>query len=744
MSKLNKKLVFNKYRVKKLIATTPFGWIYEGVNEKSNEPIAMKFENIGGKYNLLESEAYYLFNLKGFGIPKIITYGKTGYFNCLIEELLGLTLEKVWNLKKIKLNYKLKYICMLALQIIDRLEYIHSKNIIHRDIKTNNLVIGRNDPEIIYLIDFGLARKYKSSRTGKHIKFNNLKKSIGNLRYISINGNRGYEQSRRDDLESLGYMLIYLSKNSLPWVNPEILKIKNKIKKYEITLKLKQSIKPEKLCAGLPIEFIKYINYCRNLEFEQDPNYNYLRNLFTTILTRNKQKNDLNFFWINNKKRKCSIDGKSADNRYNFFRKRESSQKRLYNQIKKSLEKAKSQDLSKMVNFNFMKIKVEKENISCKKPINKKNDSLIKNNIPKKIIFDNYNIKNDKDIISDNKDINKEEDKKINITNITNIKNENINSNNFFKRYASKIVYKINKRNSNNNNNNNNMNNRIKRKINLEIKSECLDHYTNNMLKMNMKTAYNSYNNISKDILSLNTNIDGSLQMREYKNTYRTLEERKKEKSKNRNNSNINNITINIDKFNNIHSYSTKNYNNSINNNNSMQINNTNINKNNNNINSNINNNINNKINSYRSIYKINRNKDKNYFRIIKCLKSGINFNEENNKSVRNNKKLSFKINRSNPLLNIQNHLDNKFKIKKITPIITMTSNNDIKNAKENHKKVNSVLNQYKLKANKKAINSSNTNNIYILPNVSLNLIGIEKNNSKFKSYNDCNLNIYD
>ena len=217
----------------------------------------------------------------------------------------------------------------------------------------------------------------------------------------------------------------------------------------------------------------------------------------------------MNFFWINNKKRKCSIDGKSADNRYNFFRKRESSQKRLYNQIKKSLEKAKSQDLSKMVNFNFMKIKVEKENISCKKSINKNNDSLIKNNIPKKIIFDNYNIKNDKDIISDNKDINKEEDKKINITNI---KNENINSNNFFKRYASKIVYKINKRNSNNNNMNN-KNNRIKRKINLEIKSECLDYYTNNMLKMNMKTAYNSNNNISKDILSLNTNIDRSLQM---------------------------------------------------------------------------------------------------------------------------------------------------------------------------------------------------------------------------------------
>ena len=180
----------------------------------------MKFEKIKGKYNLLESEAYYLIYLKGFGIPKIITYGKNNYFNILIQELLGLSIHQLWKKNKaITKKQLLKNICMIALQCIDRLEYIHSKNIIHRDIKPHNFLIGRKDPKIIYLIDFGFAHKYRSSRTGKHIKFRITNFICGSLKFISFNGNRTYELSRRDDLESLAYMLISLSKNDLPWSN---------------------------------------------------------------------------------------------------------------------------------------------------------------------------------------------------------------------------------------------------------------------------------------------------------------------------------------------------------------------------------------------------------------------------------------------------------------------------------------------------------------------------------------------
>ena len=139
MSNLVNKLIFKKYRVKKLISSTSSSLIYEGVYEKKNEPVLMKFEN-KTKNKYLQNEAYLLYELKGFGIPKIISYGKSGLYNILIEELLGETIYKLW--KNIKKEFKLKNICMIVL------EFIHSKNIIYRDIKPSNFVIGEKIQEL--------------------------------------------------------------------------------------------------------------------------------------------------------------------------------------------------------------------------------------------------------------------------------------------------------------------------------------------------------------------------------------------------------------------------------------------------------------------------------------------------------------------------------------------------------------------------------------------------------------------
>ena len=290
------KVIFNKYKARKLLYYTNLSEVYEGINIKNNEPVAIKFEKRKST-NFVVSEAYFLFNLKGFGIPKLISFGKNNFYNILVEELLGLSLRHLWDFKK-KINIKIKNVCMIALQALDRLKYIHSKNVIHRDIKPENFLIGRKNKETIYLIDFGFAQKYRSSRTGKHIKYKKVKQLLGSLFFSSINWNKGYEQSRKDDLESLGYMLIYLSLQYLPWLDLYKSMTIAKDAKFNLILEMKSSITAENLCNGLPEEFILFIKYCRNLEFEQDPNYDYLKSLFVDALTRDFQKNDLFFFWI--------------------------------------------------------------------------------------------------------------------------------------------------------------------------------------------------------------------------------------------------------------------------------------------------------------------------------------------------------------------------------------------------------------------------------------------------------------
>ena len=271
MDKLRKKLIFKKYRIEKQIYTSYLSKVYEGKNELTKEKVVLKLEKIESVYESLESEAYFLLFLKNVGIPRLISYGKFQNYKVLIEELLGESLYLIWK-KKLKEEDKLRDICLIALQCIDRLQFIHSKGVIHRDIKPSNFLFGIQNPNIIYLIDFGLARKYKSSRTGKHVKFGYMATINGSLDFMSINCTKKIVQSRRDDMESLGYVLIYLAKKNLPWSKIDDTKTDLKLK-YEKIKELKLSTTPEEVSSGLPQQFTQYINYCRKLEFEEEPNY---------------------------------------------------------------------------------------------------------------------------------------------------------------------------------------------------------------------------------------------------------------------------------------------------------------------------------------------------------------------------------------------------------------------------------------------------------------------------------------
>ena len=294
---LKNKILFKKYRILEKIGEGAFGLVYMGKFINSSEFVAIKFEPKNLLELVLEKEAYVLYYLRGYGIPEVITFGHNQKYNILIQTLLGSSIGDLF-LQKRK-YFSIKDCCMIGIQMIDRLEYIHSKYVIHRDIKPDNYLVGLTDASIIYLIDFGLAKKYMSSRTGKHVKFKINKKWSGTSRFASANSLRGVIQSRRDDLESFCYVLLYLLKGSLPWD-----KVFGKTMTQDLLIiyRLKKFMKAEVLFSDLPKETEELFTYCRKLDFEQKPNYNYMRSLLLKILNDKNLENDLRFSWINTNK----------------------------------------------------------------------------------------------------------------------------------------------------------------------------------------------------------------------------------------------------------------------------------------------------------------------------------------------------------------------------------------------------------------------------------------------------------
>ena len=270
------KLIFSKYLIRKKIGKGSFGTVYQGINTSNNEKIALKVEkrekNDSGT---LENEALRLVYLQGEGVPCVYCYGNNLYHNLLVEELLGKSLEDLFNLYG--KPFSLKTVCVLGI-------YIHSKYYIHRDIKPDNFMIGRGQNEKkIYIIDFGLAKKYYSVSKAQHIKFITGKHLIGTARYCGRNAHRGYEQGRRDDIESIGYVLMYFLLGVLPWQG---LKVRKNEDHFEKIAQKKYSTSFEELTSGQPEEFLLYFKHVEKLEFEDQPNYIYLIGLFQKVIDK--------------------------------------------------------------------------------------------------------------------------------------------------------------------------------------------------------------------------------------------------------------------------------------------------------------------------------------------------------------------------------------------------------------------------------------------------------------------------
>ena len=321
-------IIFKKYKIKTKLGEGAFGDVYTGTCIENNELVAIKVEPRKIQKPLLETEAFFLYSLRGVGIPEVLSFGRLKNYNVLVEPLLDKSLFDIFNERRKRLA--LEDICLIAIQVIDRIHWVHSKNLVHRDIKPDNFLIGKKDPNVIYLIDFGLSKKYKSSTTGKHIRFGFTGKLTGTVRFASANALRGGEQSRRDDLESIGYMIIFFMRGKLPWQGVTGIK---KMERYLKIYKMKKNVTPEDLCKSLPKQMTEYMRYVKQLEFEQDPDYKYLRNLFDSILKKIHDSNDLLIFsWIK------LADIPNLKNPINPATRRDSPQSRLYRKIETKLK----------------------------------------------------------------------------------------------------------------------------------------------------------------------------------------------------------------------------------------------------------------------------------------------------------------------------------------------------------------------------------------------------------------------
>ncbi|KIM87764.1 hypothetical protein PILCRDRAFT_260501 [Piloderma croceum F 1598] len=295
-----------KYAIEKELAIGGCGTVFIGVHTIAGKEVAIKIEPAIAKYSPLKQESkIYKTLMGGPGVPWIMWSGRQGDFNVMVIDLLGPSLEDLF--KMCNRHFTLKTVLLLTDQLLSRIEFIHTRDYVHRDIKPANFVMGTDKAaHLVNVIDFGLAKKFRDSRTNDHIAYRQDEHhGVGTSLFAAINTHLGIECSRRDDLESLAYMLVYFLRGTLPWRR---IKGENISATWDLIRDKKLEVEPL-LTVGLPPEFDVLYKYARGLEFDDLPDYDGLRALFRGLAERQNIEYDDVYDWTlgksKSKKRFC-------------------------------------------------------------------------------------------------------------------------------------------------------------------------------------------------------------------------------------------------------------------------------------------------------------------------------------------------------------------------------------------------------------------------------------------------------
>jgi serine/threonine protein kinase len=295
------KVINRRFKILTAVGSGSFGKVFMALDQETREYMAVKVEE-NKKDDKLRMESKILQSLnnqvkKKQGIPMMHWFGTDSNFsniNFMVTDMLGPNLEDL--LKVCSGKFSMKTVLMIAENCLNLLEYVHERHYIHRDVKPENFLTGiGNMSHVIHLVDYGLSQRYRDPNTLCHTTFKENRAIVGTARYLSVNGHYGIEGSRRDDLESLGYMLVYLLNGTLPWKN--INDNPNKQDKYIKIGEKKVKTLVESYCKNLPDEFAIYLNYSRSLLFDEKPDYVFLRKLFEDLFNREHYVKDYAYDW---------------------------------------------------------------------------------------------------------------------------------------------------------------------------------------------------------------------------------------------------------------------------------------------------------------------------------------------------------------------------------------------------------------------------------------------------------------